>query len=583
MNTRHRSGATLRMLSVLAIMVFATGARAEPAADLVLKNARIYTANDWAPWAHAVAIRGGKIIYVGDAGGTSFDSLVGPDTRVHDLGNRVVLPGLIDAHTHPHSLALTGWHTILPFTTDIAKQLLYLKAWSEQHPRQPLLYAEYYPTQMFGAQGPNKAVIDKYIRDIPVIWEDFSDHSACLNSKALELMGIDRNTPDPEPGTAYFVRDAEGNPTGWVKEGAYRRYLPKLYSAIHWSPPQEVTEDAFGHTLGFLSSLGVTGIFEAIASEDSMKAAALLDRDNRLHMYYEGAVLFGTLAELSGKVAVLRDWQHRFGGRHVRVNTMKLFLDGTNEVGTSALLQPFANDPKNSGTLRMSKEDLTRSMLLLNREGIDLHIHLVGDRAFRVAMDTVEAARAKAGSDWRIQVTLCHDELVDDKDFPRAAKLGVILNWTPHWSGGYFQGAQKWLGMERYNRMYRFQPFISTGATVTFGSDTTTLYEWSRANPFVGMQIAHTRLDVDPNYRIYGLRKPISEMLQLRDLVKGYTINAAIQIRRQGETGSIEVGKSANLSVLDKDVFTVPADEISSIKPLAVMFEGKIVHGTLLP
>lgn len=570
-----------RMLTALAIMAGAAGVRAEPAADLVLKNARIYTSSDWAPWAHALAIRGEKIIYVGEAGGEAFNAVVGPNTKIHDLGNRVVLPGLIDAHTHPHAVALTGWHTILPFTNDPGEQLRYLKQWSEKHPRQPLLYAEYYPTQMFGPQGPNKAVIDKYIPDIPVIWQDFSDHSSCLNSKALELMGIDRNTPDPEPGTSYFVRDAAGNPTGWVKEGAYRRYLPKLYAAIHWSAPQEVSADEFGRTLGFLSSLGVTGVFEAIGTEDAMKAAAALDRDHKLHMYYEGSVHFVSLAELPGKVAELRDWQRRFGSRHVRVNTMKFFLDGTNEIGTSALLKPYASDPKNSGALRMNKEDLIQSMLLLNREGIDLHIHLVGDRAFRTAMDSVEAARAKVGSGWRTQVTLCHDELVDDQDFPRAAKLGVILNWTPHWSGGYFQGAQKWLGMERFNRMYRFQPFISTGAAVTFGSDTTTMYEWSRANPFVGMQIAHTRLDVNPHYQVYGLRKPISEMLQLRDLVKGYTINAAIQIRRQDETGSIEVGKSANLSVLDRDLFTVPAGAISSIKPLAVMFEGSVAHGSL--
>jgi predicted amidohydrolase YtcJ len=130
--------------------------------------------------------------------------------------------------------------------------------------------------------------------------------------------------------------------------------------------------------------------------------------------------------------------------------------------------------------------------------------------------------------------------------------------------------------------MYRFQPIISTGGTMTFGSDTVSLYEWERANPFIGIEIGHTRRDVDPLYqRAYGIRKPASEMLQVRDLVQGYTINGARQLRLDGLLGSIEPGKLANLVVLDRDIFSVPGNEIHGTSPVAVMFEGQVIHGAL--
>ncbi|HEU4403397.1 MAG TPA: amidohydrolase family protein, partial [Candidatus Polarisedimenticolia bacterium] len=450
-------------------------------------------------------------------------------------------------------------------------------------PDQPAVYAEYYPTQMFGARGPDKALIDKYVPDRPVIWEDWAGHAVALNSKALALMGIDKDTPDPEPGVSYFVRDAQGNPTGWVKEGAHESFLPKLYKAINWSPPQEVSPDLLNTYLERLSAYGEVAVFDAGGSQDTFKALSALDSQGKLHLYYEGSRVFETLAELPQRIAEVRDWQARFGGKHVRVNTMKLYLDGTSEISTSALLEPFANDPRSSGRLRLSPEDLVQSLLRLNREAIDLHIHVTGDRAFRAALDAVEAARKQLGDAWRIQVTLAHCELISDQDFPRVARLGVLINWTPHWSGGSFQGLQETLGMERYNNMYRFQPIISTGGTVDFGSDVVSLYEWDRANPYLGMQIAHTRFDTDSRYQVHGVRKPVSEMLQLRDLMKGYTINGAVQLRLADRMGSIEVGKLANLVVLDKDLFSVPADQIQFIHPVAVMFEGKIVQGALGP
>jgi len=551
------------------------------AADFAIVNARIDTQNDWAPWAHALAVSGEKIVYVGEPGGEDWKALIGPATKIYDLQGRLVLPGLIDSHTHPGLVTLSSWHTILPWTMDPHEQLRFLADWAKAHPDRPVIDAELYPTQMFGSSGPTRQLIDQYLPDRAVIWEDFSGHSVALNSKALKLMGIDRNTRDPEPGVRYFVRDAQGEPTGWAKENAHEDFLPRLFKAAKWSPPAKVSPDSLAKTLDFLSDNGVTAVFDARTEDGTFEALAQLEREHRLNLYYEGSVLLQSRTELESRLDLLRDWQRKYGSRHVRVNTLKLFMDGTNELSTSSLLEPFANDPAKRVDPRMSKDDLVSTLITMNARGVDLHIHMTGDRTFRTALDAVEEARRRLGSQWRIQVTFAHCELISDQDFARVAPLGVILDWTPHWSGGYFQGVRETLGERRADDLYRFQPVITLGGTVTFSSDTVTLYEWPRANPFFGMQIAHTRFDVEPRYQAYGMKKPASEMLQLPDLVRGYTRNGAKQLRLAELMGSLEPGKLANFVVLNQNLFEAPVERIHDTAPTAVVFEGRVLKGAL--
>src|SRR5215469_3567616 len=198
-----------------------------------------------------------------------------------------------------------------------------------------------------------------------------------------------------------------------------------------------------------------------------------------------------------------------------------------------------------------------------NSEALDVHIHLVGDRSFRVACDAVEAAHRqlkKSGDAWRIQVTFAHCELIDPADMPRPAELGIIVNWTTHWSGGYFgTGSMKHLGEERWNRMYRFNEIAESGATVTFSSDVVTAYELNRGNPFFGMQVAHSRADpqypLDPVVYPLSMRSEESAKLSRELLLKGYTLNGAMQMRLDDKIGSLESGKVANLCILSQDIF----------------------------
>jgi predicted amidohydrolase YtcJ len=565
-------------------------------ADAILDGARIHTGDDDHPRGSVVAIRGKEIVHVGERGDGSWDELVGPDTDVVDLGGRAIIPGLVDSHTHPELVALSSWHISLPPTDDLNTILDFLRGYAADHPvsEVPFIYAEYYPSDMdWGHDGATAAAIDTAVSDRPVLLQDFSDHASTVNSKMLELMGVNEHTPmqvDPEDPAPRFVRGADGvTPTGLIREEAWSRFADTMYDAIGWRSPEEVTPASLEGYTSFLSSRGVVALLDAMTTRSTLASAATMDAQGKLNLHFHGARVFSSLANLDASIADVRAWQAEFGGPHVKVDTLKLFLDGTNEFGTGAVLDPLITSQDDYGLLRMSEDDLTTAMQTLDAEGLDLHIHVVGDRGFRTALNAVQRARAKRGDAWHIQVTLAHDELIDPSDMSRVAGLGVILNWSPHWSGGMFGvAAAEHLGWERFNRMYEFNPVITGGGTVTYGSDVVTQYEANRADPFFGMQVGHTR--IDPQYPMQPgpgtvegtqIREPMSARLSLEDLLHGYTLNGAIQLRLAEQTGSIEVGKSADLVVLDDDLFEMPADKIRNVEPVAVLFEGRVVRGSL--
>jgi predicted amidohydrolase YtcJ len=557
---------------------------------MVLANAKVYTCADDVTFAGAVVVEDGAITFVGDL--HSWENTAG--LPVYDLGGRTVVPGLIDSHTHPSMVAQSFWHVRLPWTTDVDEILEFIRDYALAHPRDeaPFLYFEYYPSATFADNPPTKELLDTAVSDRPCLCQDFSEHEHWVNSKMLELMEITRDTPDPVPGLEMFVRDEAGEPTGLLRELVHLHFIDALYEKIGWTPPQELTPERVGRFFRFMTEHGVTALFEALVEDDEiLQAIAELDRRGELNMYYEGALRFRNSDDLPGVIALLRGYRAEYASKHVNVNTLKLFLDGTNEIGNSAVLAPMCNHASadHRGDIGMETAELTRCFLLCNTEGADVHIHVVGDRSFRVACDAVEDARnelAATGDAWRIQVTLAHCELVDPGDMHRPAELGIIVNWTTRWSGAYFgEAAKKHLGDDRWDRMYRFNEVAESGALLTFSSDVVTSYELHRSNPLFGMQVAATR--VDPEYplspSVYpGSARPETDARPSRELLlAGYTINGAKQLRLADKIGSLEVGKVANLCVLSADLFEVQPRAIGEIKFDAVIFEGRVVAGSL--
>ena len=554
---------------------------------MVLTNARVYTVDAHMSTADTVVIDDEVITYVGPAASCS----VADTLPVYDLSGRSVVPGFVDSHTHPAMVSQSFWHVRLPWTTDVDEILAFIREYAQAHPPEevPFLYFEYYPSATFREGAPTKELLDTAVSDRPCLCQDFSEHEHWVNTRMLELMEITRDTPDPVPGLEMFVRDENGEPTGLLRELVHLHFIDKVYEKIGWTPPQELTPDRVGRFFRFMTEHGVTAVFEALVDDDEiLRAVSELDRRGELNVYYQGALRFRRRSELPEVIRRLKECHARYSGPHISVNALKLFLDGTNESGNSAVLAPtcsHASDTRH-GDIGMEVDELTACFVDCNREGVDVHIHLVGDRAFRVACDAVEAARATLGSQWRTQVTLAHCELVDPADMHRPAELGIIVNWTAHWAGGYFgEGARTHLGDERWNRMYRFTEIVDCGAVLALSSDVVTGYELHRGNPLFGMQVAATRVDpeypLDPSVYPGSVRPPAQAALPRDVLVRGYTINGATQMRLADRMGSLEVGKVANVVVLNQDLFAVPADSLAEIKVEAVVFEGRVVAGAL--
>jgi predicted amidohydrolase YtcJ len=546
-------------------------------ADLIFEEARIYTVDASKPWAASLAIKDGRIAYVGDEAGIK--DWVGPRTARHRLGGRLVLPGLVDSHTHPGLVSSSGDVFLLPETHDRQALLDAVAREARARPSQAVLVGGYWPIAAFGLEGPRKEDLDRVVADRPVILFDDSGHSRWLNSKALQAMGVDASSPDPVPGLSFFKRDANGEPTGWAKEFSLQPYQEKL------GLRRAVDKSDLKGFLDYLVSKGVTLLFDAgngTNDEAVYSAVAELEKEGKLPLRYEGSVHVTLPGQVDGAIARLESLRQRYAGRRLRLNTVKIHFDGVSEIGTSFVLEPFLDDPRNHGNTVIGVERLRDLILELNAKGIDLHLHTVGDAASRRALDAVEQAQKRHGRALETRVTLCHLELVSDADAPRFKALGVFANVTPHWNGGYFQGAERWLGQERYDRMYSFRTLLSAGARVTFSSDITDHIEWKtdRADPFLGMQVGHTRQEVEGGAQA-PVRPPEKERLDLEDLVRGYTLNGAAQLRHERDLGSIQVGKSADLVVLDRNLFEAGAYDIHRVAPTAVLMEGRLVSGKL--
>ena len=596
---------TARSANGLQASCAVTVKEASPYADTILTNGKIYTQDAKSTIAEAVAIKDGQFVYVGAAGTDELQALTGPETDVQDLGGKMVTPSFIDAHTHPEYVAHDRTITI-GWTYDIEEMLAECKAYIDAHPENPFYEFRYYPSDLATKNNMKTLEADMLdvLGDVPVKMYDFSDHSCWFNNTALKYLKIDKNTPDPAaPAEICRYKDvftdeecaAKGHdpmdPTGVFNEaGSYSKYMSNLYDKIQWKPNPNLEEDQWQGLVDYYHSVGVAGVGDAIiGSEENLKLLSDMDKEGKLNTYFN-CMTYGEYGTIDETIAQMKKWKKKYETENVKIDTMKYFFDGTNEIGTSSVIEPFEAEKAGTddfyGYQECTTEQLTEMMLKLNDAGFDLHIHLVGDRAFRSACDATEAAQAACaaqGKEWKMQVELAHCELIHPDDATRPAELGIVVNWSPHWTGGYFgDEAREWLGNERFDSMYNFQPMIKAGAVVNFGSDVVSQYEFHRASPVFGMQCALTRIDpeypMDPEIYPNSMRPAETSKFTMDQMIKGYTLNGAIQFRIDDQTGSIEVGKNADLTIWTQNLYDVNENELSKATVDNTMFKGKFVY-----
>ena len=539
-------------------------ARPDPprSADLVLRNGAVYTVDAARSWATAVAVRAGRIVYVG--GDSLPPGLIGPRTDVVDLRGRMVLPGFQDAHVHPIDGGLQVVECDLDTAASAGAAAAAIRAYAVAHPELAIVRGAGWQLPLFSDANPRKELLDSLVPDRPAVLWAADGHSMWVNSRALALAQVTRDTPDPPNGR--IERDSRtGEPSGTLRESAadlVERALPARSGA-------EVAA-ALDRAQQLANAVGITTLFSALTDEAALRAYTEADRAGRLSVRVIAALTAS--GEGDTMLARLRDWRRHYATPHVRPTAVKLFQDGVIEARTAALLAPYLGRHGDAGTPVRDQATLDRLVAALDADRFQIHVHAIGDRAIRMTLDALARARALNGArDGR--PAIAHLELIDPADLPRFRALGVVANFEPLWANGdeyLTKLTEPALGPARSRWLYPIASVVRTGAVVSAGSD----WPVSSLAPLEAIEVGITHRD--PGDTVSAPWNP-AERVDLPTMIALYTINASWAHHLERETGSIETGKLADLVVLDRNLFEVPAGRIHEVKVVRTLLEGRTV------
>jgi predicted amidohydrolase YtcJ len=530
-------------------------------ADLVLRNGAVYTVDAARSWATTVAIRAGRIAYVGNQlpPGT-----VGPLTEVVDLRGRMVLPGFQDGHVHPVDSGVELADCDLSDAADVAAVAATIRACASAHPSLPWLRGTGWQLPVFPGGNPRRELLDSLVPDRPALMWAADGHSAWVNSRALAQAGITRATPDPARGR--IERDSRtGEPSGTIREA-----VGELFGRVLPSRTPEERTAGLDRAQRLAGSFGITTWFAANTDEAELRTLAEADRAGRLTVRVVAALT--AAGDGDTMLARLRDWRTRYATEHVRPAAVKLFQDGVIESRTAAMLAPYLDRQGDAGTPIRDQATLDRLAIALDRDGWQIHVHAIGDRAIRMTLDALARARA-ADPDADLRHTITHLELIDPADIPRFRRLGVVANFQARWANGdeyLTRMTEPALGPVRSRWLYPIASVARSGAVVSGGSD----WSVSSLDPLEAIEVGVTHREPgDSNTPPWHP----AERVDLATMLALYTINAAWQLHLERETGSIEEGKLADLIVLDRNLFEIPAGQIHRARVMRTLLEGRTI------
>jgi predicted amidohydrolase YtcJ len=547
-------------------------------ADLVLTGGAVYTLDAARSWAQAVAVCGGRIVAVGtDADMRPF---VGPGTEVVSLRGRMLLPGFQDAHVHASGgglersqCDLTGEHTREGY-------LAAIRSYSRRNPAAEWITGGGWGMDVFPGGVPSKDDLDAAVPDRPVFLSNRDHHGAWVNSRALELAGVDAATPDPPDGR--IERTPAGEPQGTLHEGAMN-LVQRVVPAV------TLAEQVAGILAGqrYLHALGITAWQEAIVGEyavvpDCFEAYREVDRQGLLTARVTGALWWQRSAGLS-QLDFLAERRAIASSGRFRTTSVKIMQDGVCENFTAAMLSPYldghGHETQGRGTSFFDPAELNEAVTAIDARGFQVHIHAIGDRAVREALDAIAAARhANGPSQGRHHIA--HIQVIHPEDVPRFREQSVVANCQPLWASNEPQMTEltlPFLGPERSAWQYPFGSLAASGAQLCFGSD----WPVSSPNPMWQMHTAVNRTTA-PDYPFRGpdTDTPFlpGERIALPAAIAAFTMGSAYVNHDEHDAGSVEPGKRADLVVLDRNLFTEPAAEIAQAEVDLTLVDGAVVH-----
>ena len=547
-----------------------------PYADIVFTGGPVFTANTVRSRASAVAVRGGRIVSTDER---DIPALTGPKTEIVDLGGRLLVPGFQDAHVHPVWGGLDMLRCDLADLSTASEYLDAIGQYAASPPSDEWILGGGWQMSAFPGGTPTAAALDAVVPDRPAFFPNRDGHGAWVNSAALRLAGIDRDTPDPADGR--IERDAAGAPSGTLHEGAMglvNRLLP--------DEPLERLTEALLVGQRYLHSYGITAWQDAIVGSygdagDPGPAYLRAAADGTLTARVVGAIWWDRSRGLE-QIPSLIERRERYRGGRFAATSIKIMQDGVAENFTAAMLEPYhdghGHPTDNSGISFVDPAILNEAVPLLDAAGFQVHFHAIGDRAVRECLDAVEHAIARNGrSDNRHHIA--HIQVVHPDDIPRFRELDVAANMQSLWATLEPQMVDltlPFLGSPRDAWQYPFGDLLRSGAVLAAGSD----WSVSTPDPLAAIHTAVNR-KAAPGYEEgeYDAFLP-EQAIDLATSLAAYMAGSAWVNHLDETTGTIEVGKYADLAVLDRDPFAAPAEEIGATRVLQTFVEGQRVHAT---
>jgi predicted amidohydrolase YtcJ len=539
--------------------------------ELLLVNGRVETlAGDSYARPQALAVAGGRITAIGST--SEIAATGGKGMRVVDLQGASVLPGFIDAHVHPLEGGLSRRLCDLHDVSGGDAYEAVIATYAAAHPERGWITGGGWSLADFPGGLPRREALDRVVPDRPAILHNRDGHGAWVNSAALRVAGIDRDTPDPVDGR--IERDPDGEPSGMLQEGA----IELLDRHV---PPVDAGERLAGLYEGqrYLHSLGITGWQDAIVQPEDQDAYVAAAAAGSLSGRVRLALLWDNKRGLE-QVAELVERREAAAAAGLDARSVKLFVDGIIENRTALLVAPYLEADGRAGAERgipmVEPQLLRQAVTALDAAGFQCHFHAIGDGAIRLALDALDAARTANGPSPH-RPHLAHIELIHPDDLRRFAALGAVANMQPLWASCEAQMRDlriPLLGPERARWQFAFRSMLDAGARLAAGSD----WPVTTPNPMLEMEVALTRIDVDDRD---GDALFPEERLTLDEALAAFTIGSAYVNHVDTDTGSIEVGKRADLTILDRDIRDHSAGPLGDTAVRATLVGGQVVSGGL--